>query len=215
MIPPASTPRRAARLATLAAAALASALVAPLGGCVTLFPKEKPASLYRFGEDVPATAATGPGFAVRLMGVSFDPAAAGDQIMTVSGDEVAYVSDGRWVSPASTMFAAAVRKGFVGGSARLLEPGEAGQAALVMRLAVTRFEAHYDHGAAAAPTVEVSVRATLTRAADQSFVDSKEFDVSMPAADNRLGPITDAFDKATNEAIGQLVGWVDEKGGGS
>jgi ABC-type uncharacterized transport system auxiliary subunit len=113
------------------------------------------------------------------------------------------------------MFGAAVRKGFDGGSARLLGAGDAGQAPLVLRLSVTRFEAHYDHGATAPPTVEVTVRATLTRAADQSLIDSKEFDVSEPAGDNRLGPITDAFDKATNEAIGQLVGWVDEKGGGA
>ena len=201
--------------AAIVAAALASALLSALGGCVTLFPKEAPSPLYRFGEDVPAAAASGPGFAVRLVGLSFDPAAAGDEIMTVSGDEVAYVSGGRWVSPASAMFAAAVRKGFDGGSARLLGAGEAGQAPLVLRLAVTRFEAHYDHGAAAAPTVEVTVSATLTRAADQSLVDTKAFDVNMPASDNRLGPITDAFDKATNEAISQLVGWVDEKGGGA
>jgi len=212
MIPPAS-PRRAAPL--IAASALAGALATALGGCVTLFPKETPAPLYRFGENVPATAAGGPAFTVRLVGFNFDQAAAGDEIMTVSGDQVAYVSGGRWVSPAATLFGAALRKGFAGGSARLLEGGEAGQAPLVMRLAVTRFEADYDHGATAPPTVQVSVRATLTRAADQSLIDSKEFDVSMPASDNRLGPITDAFDKATDEAVGQLVGWVDEKGGGA
>ncbi|HTX51684.1 MAG TPA: ABC-type transport auxiliary lipoprotein family protein [Caulobacteraceae bacterium] len=215
MIPPAS-PRRAAPLAAaIASLALAGALAGALGGCVTLFPKETPATLYRFGEDVPAAAASGPGFAVRLVGFTFDPAAGGDQIMTVTGDEVAYVGDGRWVSPASTMFSAAVRKGFAGGSVRLLEPGEAGQAPLTMRLTVSRFEADYDHGAGAAPTVQVTLRATLSRTADQSLVDAKEFDVSMPAGDNRLGPITDAFDKATNQAVSQLVGWVDEKGGGA
>ena len=206
----AASPRRTAPLVV----AMTAAAVA-LGGCVTLFPKETPAILYRFGENVTATPASGPGFTVRLVGIAFDPAAAGDQIVTVSGDQVAYISGGRWVSPAATIFGAALHKGFDGGSARLLGAGDAGQAPLVMRLTVSRFEADYDHGPTAAPTVQLSVRATLTRAADQSLVDSKEFDVSMPASDNRLGPIADAFDKATDEAISQLVGWVDEKGGGA
>jgi len=194
-------------------AALATALAcAALAGCVTLFPKEAPTPLYRFGENVPAASVAGPGFTVRLATIAFDEAAASDAIMTVSGDEVAYISGGRWAAPAPDMFDATVHRGFAGGSVRLLAPGEPGQAVYTMRLSVTRFEARYGHGPTTAPTVEVTVRATMTRTADQSLVASKEFDVSQPAAANRIGAIADAFDQATDQAISQLAAWAQETG---
>ena len=53
---------------------LAVAALVALGGCVTLFPKETPVPLYRFGDTVQAPAASGPSFTVRNSGLGFDQA---------------------------------------------------------------------------------------------------------------------------------------------
>ena len=195
---------------------LAVAALVALGGCVTLFPKETPVPLYRFGDTVQATPASGPSFAVRNAGLSFDQAASGDAIVTVTGDQVAYVSGGRWAAPAPMMFSAAVQRGFEasGGQVRLIQPGEAGQARYVMRLAVTHFEARYDNGPTAAPTVVVTLHASLTKSSDQGFAGAQEFRASVPASDNRVGAIAEAFDQATSQVVGQAVGWVEQTGAG-
>ncbi len=179
-----------------------------------MFPKEKPDELYRFGDDVPAPQpASGPTFAVRSAGITFDQAAAGDLILTSEGDRVAYVAGGRWASPASVLFRAAVARGFgTNGQARLIEPGEAGRPQYTLRLDVSRFEARYEHGQTAAPTVTVSLRATLIKTDDPSQAAAQEFDAAVPAGDNRIGAIADAFGQATDQVVTKLVGWVDQTG---
>jgi cholesterol transport system auxiliary component len=207
--------RRAAPRLVLASLIVAGLCVA-LGGCVTLFPKQAPAQLYRFGETLQVPPASGSSFAVRNAGVDFDRSASSDAILTVDGNQVAYITGARWSYPAPVMFEAAVRRGFAspGGVVRLIQPGEAGPAQYAMRLNVTHFEADYDHGATAAPTIVVTVRATLTRFSDQSLAGSESFEAKIPASDNRVGAITAAFDQAASQVIGQLVGWVDQVGAG-
>ena len=196
---------------------IAAALAASLAACVTLFPKETPAQLYRFGDHVAASPASGPGFAVRDAGLDFDQAAAGDAILAVNGDQVAYLGGARWAVAAPVMFDAAVRRGFdaPGSAVRLIAPGEAGQAKLVMRVIVTHFEARYESGPTAAPTVYVHLRAVLTRTADQSLVDTHPIDAKETASGNTASAIAAAFDHVTSDAVGQLVDWVDKTGAGA
>jgi cholesterol transport system auxiliary component len=207
------------RAARLAAAGLALALSAGLAGCITLFPKEKPVQLYRFDAAAPPAPASGQSsarpFAVRTSMSDFDPAAAGDRIMTVDGDQVAYLSDGRWSSPASQLFDQAVAHGFAasGDAARLVGPS--GKADYRLHLTVRRFEARYSSGPTSAPTIVVLVRATLERQSDLGHVGTQEFEADVPAGDNRVGPIVQAFDQAATKVVGDLVAWVDQKGGGS
>lgn len=200
------------RLAALAGLALAVSL----GGCVSLFPKAEPAQLYRFGDAAqPAQASGGPGFTVLLDTLSFDKAADTDRILTSDGNQLAYVKGGRWASPASVLFQAAVLKGFdaPGAAVRLIQRGESARAQDVLKLSVVRFEARYDHGAGAAPTVSVVVRAALNRQGDYALLGAQTFDAEVPASDNRIGPIADAFDKATAKVVGDVAQWVGQTGG--
>jgi cholesterol transport system auxiliary component len=203
------------RAARLAAMALALALSASLAGCITLFPKEKPVQLYRFDAAVQPAPSSARPFAVRTSVSDFDPAAAGDRIMTVDGDQIAYVSDGRWSSPASQLFDQAVAHGFAapGDAARLVGPS--GKADFRLHLTVSHFEARYPSGPTSAPTIVVVVRATLERQSDLSHVATQEFEADVPAGENRVGPIVQAFDQAATKVVGDLVAWVDQKGGGS
>ena len=202
--------------ARLSAAGLALALSVGLAGCITLFPKATPVQLYRFDAAVQPMQSSGHGFGVRTGMSDFDPASSGDRILTINGDEVAYVADGRWAVPASQLFDEAVAHGFdaPGDAARLVAPGQATKAEYRLRLQVIHFEARYTSGPTAPPTIVVTVRATLDRQSDLGLVGTQEFEAQVPASENRVGPMVAAYDAATSKVVGDLVTWVDEKGGG-
>ena len=84
-----------------------------LTGCVTLLPKTKPAQLYRFGyapelvEQKAQAAGTAGAVGKTPVGivfgtVTFPQDSAGDRIVTVEGNEVAYVAEARWTSAATS-----------------------------------------------------------------------------------------------------------------
>lgn len=198
------------RIRTLIAAALALSLA----GCVSLFPKTEPAQLYRFEARIPATSgAVGKPFTVLKAPTSFAKAAAGDGILTMSGGEAAYIGAARWVSPASVLFDEAAMRAFqdAGGPARLIGRGEIGRSDVYLKLDVRTFEARYDQGAKAAPIVVIEINAALTRN-DQTLLGATTVTASVRAGDNRVGPIVEAYNQATSQALGQLVGWVNSAG---
>ena len=186
-----------------------------LGGCITLFPKEKPSQLYRFDVSLPAApAASGAPFAVRLAAINFDAAAGADRMLTTDGDQVAYLDGARWESQASELFAESVEHAFntASGRARLVGPGP-GKADYRLTLQMTRFEAEYLNGPTAAPTIVVHLHATLARQSDLSVIGEKEFDATAPASDNRVAPIVAAYDAATTQVVGALVAWTEQSEG--
>lgn len=198
-------------------AAAALALAALLAACVSVLPKADPVQLYSFKGAAeapsPKAAPTTRSFDVmRGMG-SFDRAAAGDRILTTDGAKVAYIAKARWVAPAVILFDQALSSAFddSGGPARLLSRGQVGKAIYGLRLDVRNFEARYENGPSAAPIVLIRVRATLT-GADQAVVGDKMFEVRTPAADNRVGPIVEAYDKAIGQLMGELVAWTNAAG---
>jgi len=191
---------------------------ASVAGCVSLLPKDKPVQLYRFGESAAPGAAHAPAasaFLVRSAATSFERAAAGDRILTVQGDQAAYIKGARWVSPAAILFEAAVARAFDadGGAARLLARGEAARAELTLELDVRTFEARYGSDPQAAPIVRIEVYAALGAPAAKGDR-ARLFAGEAAASDNRVGAIAIAFDQATNKVLGELVAWVDAKGEG-
>ncbi|MCI3132016.1 ABC-type transport auxiliary lipoprotein family protein [Phenylobacterium aquaticum] len=188
------------------------ALALSLSACVTVFPKAKPATLYRFQGDV---AAVGPAAKTRI-GVarangSFNGAASGDRILTVTGPEVAYVAEARWAEPAVTLFDEALARAFNAntGAARLVTRGEPSRADYSLRLDVQRFEADYDHGGKAAPRVAIDVHAVLVRASDRAVVGDELFSVAVRARENRVSAIVAAFDAGVSQLLGKLVAWAN------
>ncbi len=196
--------RHLLRLITVGAVAVA------LSGCISLLPKSKPATLYRFG----GTAAAAPAAMHRTIGVfrtnmRFAEEASDDRILTMTGGKAAYIAQSRWVAPASILFDEAVSNAFDAGSGpvRLLSRGQQGKADYALRLEVRTFEAQYP-SPDAAPTVVVRVYAALARS-DQSSVGEQMFEARAPAGDNRVGAIVAAYDKAVGDVIGQLVTWTN------
>lgn len=199
---------------TLAIAAAAFAL----SGCISVFPKTKPASMYRFG-DADVSAPKGPPgamFGVLKAPSAFTRAAAGDRILTVTHGEVAYIAGARWVSPAFILFEEATARAFENdpGRARLIGRGEVAKADLVLRLEVRTFEADYLDGPKAAPEIVVRVRAVLNRNSDRALVGDQIFEAKVKAADNRVSAIVPAYDQAVAKVLGDVVGWVNAAGPG-
>jgi len=193
-------------------------LAVALSGCISVFPKTKPASMYRFG-DADVTATKGPPgamFGVLKAPSAFTRAAAGDRILTVTNGEVAYVAGARWVSPAFVLFEEATARAFDNdpGRARLIGRGEVAKADLVLRLEVRTFEADYLDGPKAAPQVVVRVRAVLNRNSDRALVGDQIFEAKVKAADNRVSAIVPAYDQAVSKVLGDIVGWVNAAGAG-
>lgn len=187
-----------------------AALCVGLSGCISLFPKAKPVQTYRFGVgDAPLAAAPSNAVSVVKGATSFPRAAAGDRILTVTGAETAYIAEARWTSAAALQFDDAVERAFDSrpGGPRLITRGDIVTGEINLRLDVDTFEARYLSGPDAAPTVVVSMRATLVRTRDRAVMGERVFTAQKRAADNRVGAIVSAFDAAVKESVGSLVDW--------
>jgi cholesterol transport system auxiliary component len=181
-----------------------------LSGCITVFPKTKPVQLYRFdGRQAVIAAANPAGDRVGVVraGGSFNAAAAGDRILTVTGSQVAYLAQSRWAGPADTLFNEALLGAFNAGPgpARLVIRGEPARADYTLRLDVQRFEAVYDQGPRAAPDVRIEIHMVLIRASDRALVKDETLAIQARATDNRVSAIVAAFDKAVGEALAAIV----------
>jgi cholesterol transport system auxiliary component len=198
-----SAPKR--RPLTLAAAA---ALALSLCGCISLFPSSKPAQLYRFGVTPAAAGPARPSTVgvFRAMG-QFQREAAGDQILTLTGERAAYVAGARWVAPAEVLFDEAVSDAFAGpGRVRLISRGEQAHADYALRLEVRNFETDYAEGGP--PTVLIRVRAVLTNQS-RATVAEQVFEARTPAAENRVSAIVAAYDQALSKVLGDIVAWTN------
>ena len=189
---------------------------------MSLLPKTKPAQLYTFaykapdGADNAAAAGGSAGAAMEKIGVvvpppNFPRAGGGDQLLTVTGSARPPSSRrSRWVSPAAALFADAVERAFLSSpSTRLVRRQDVGAGAMTLRLDVDRFETGYA-APGASPTVSVTLKATLIQRGGD-FGAERLFTASAPAADNRVGPIVDAYSQAVTTVVGDLRGWVEAR----
>jgi cholesterol transport system auxiliary component len=190
-----------------AARVLLAGLVLPLalGGCVSLFPKTKPVQLYRFGGQtapVGAPSAAAPPLVIKGA-TDFPPSASGDRILTVTGNEEAFIAGARWAAPAAVIFDQDLLRAFdVPGAPRLVERGEPINAPSSLRLDVRDFEVRYP-----GPVAVVHVRATLIRSADRTIIAERAFDADTPAGDNRQGPIVAAFSTGVDKVLTDIRAW--------
>jgi len=180
-----------------------------LAGCVSLVPKSAPVQLYRLSQPAPPPAAPAPpGLSLARTAVSFPGDAASDRLLAFNGPEAAFIAGGRWIEPASVMFDQSVTDAFdQPGAPHLIGAGEGASSSATLRLAVRRFDANYDHGMGAAPTVEVTVDAALIRSGDRVVVAEKLFEIRQPASENRIGAIVEAYNVAVAEALGAVRDW--------
>jgi cholesterol transport system auxiliary component len=190
-----------------------------LGGCVSVFPKEKPVQLYRFGASAGPPISAPPAAArvsVRFLPLTFVRASAGDRILTVDGDTAAYIKGARWLSPASILFEAAIHNAFDRApiAPRLMARNEISRPDYLLQVDVRAFEARYLEGETQPPTIFISMTASLARPGGKTATAVKSFETRFRARENREGAIADAFDRAVETATGELAAWTDANSGG-
>lgn len=205
------TPAPTMRLPALLRVATTALLALSLAGCISLLPKSKPVNLYRFGQPLAAEAVGGAQGQVGVFrtNATFQREAAGDRLLTVTNGQVAYLAETRWAAPAAVLWDEAVLAAFDAdpGPVRLISRGEPASAAYVLRLDVRNFEAHYDRGPKAPPTIVVRVRAAMTRGTDRGLVSERIFETRVAATRNRVTSIVPAYDRAVAEVLKEVVAW--------
>jgi cholesterol transport system auxiliary component len=200
-------------------AGLCVLLLMGLAGCISLFPKVPPVQLYRFGVSPPAGAPapeSGRIVYVQRSMTGFTSPAAGDRMLTVDGDQTAYIAGARWASSATELFDEAETQAFeaAGGPVRLLRAGDPASPQANLRLDVQTFEVRYLAGPNAAPTVVIEVHALLVSVNDRKVLGDETFESQAQASDNRVSAIVQAFDGATNDLLGKVIGWTDQRAAG-
>ena len=205
--------RRYAHLKKGAAALALTVAALSLGGCINLLPKTKPVQLYRFGYDqalldTSVASATGVPVAVTLGTVIFPPGSAGDGIVTIEDNQVAYVSEARWSASAQALFYAAVSEGFArGGNNIHLEPRGPSSAPYRLDVTVRRFETVYGHNK---PTVSIALDARITRVSDRIVINQRFITADIGVKRNDMSMTADAYSKATSQAVAALIGFSQE-----
>jgi cholesterol transport system auxiliary component len=192
-------------------------MAAALAGCISVFPKEKPAQLYRFVDeppaDSPAQPAPGRRFLLRATIGDFDRASSGDRILTVEDEKVAYIAAARWVEPAATLMNEALGVAFERSTAAsLLVPGDLAAADERMALDVQTFEVRYRKGRETPPVVVIRIVANLESSKGASPRREKIFNVETPATGDTLSSIVEAYDACVSQTLGQIVDWVNAGG---
>jgi len=187
----------------LVAATLALSACALMGG-------GKPSTLYRIGASAAADPASATPSSLPIVilypGSSFDRQSEGDQILTVTGNEAAYIAQARWVAPAKEMFDSETIRQLQRGPVpvSVLRAGDPPRSAYVLAIDVSRFDAEYA-SAGTMPVVVVDGRAKLMRVADRQIVGDWPVTAREPATDNRVSAIVAAFDRATVSVTGQVA----------
>jgi len=203
---------------------LAGAASVALAGCVSVLPGAGPApDVYRLGMTPQgavvrvAQASNGAEHRASPMGwvvmvpTPLAPRALNTDRIAVSMSQgrVSYAAAARWDEPAPRLVQEVVIVGLEADPRirAAVRPEDGVQGAYELRLDLRRFEAVYAHGDAAAPTVEVRMRARLIHRDNRELAATTQFSASARASENRVSAITAAFDRALDEVTGQLVTW--------
>lgn len=187
-----------------------------LSGCGALLGGGKPAQLYRFGAPPAAAPATGgvmPATRATLLltPARFAAGIDGDRLLASRDREALYIKGLRWVAPAPTLFDEAVRAAFRARAPwiALTDRRAGGPADHVLQIRMDRFEARYDAGAKAPPTIRVEGEATLVDARTHGLVGSYRLVAGEQASSPDAAAVVAAFDRAAAKATIGMVDWAD------
>ncbi|UDF05373.1 ABC-type transport auxiliary lipoprotein family protein [Asticcacaulis sp. AND118] len=197
---------------------LAAGMATGLAGCITLLPEVKPVQLYtiRFNPallqkgEVKAPPATPDAKPIDVF-VNFDGfprAAAGDRILTTEGNEVSYVSGGRWASSAQGQFRDLMSEGFAREASQDVRLGDQGRVSGEYRLDINvrRFEAAY---AKRRPTVVVALDARLVRLKDRQVMAETFISSEVAVRKSDLTPMVEGFETAASRVTVDVIAFTE------
>jgi ABC-type uncharacterized transport system auxiliary subunit len=206
--------RSSARVEGLGAALFLLTSCAFLAACTgALFQSKTPAtSVYLLSADLAPAPSTVPGQPDLAMDLAVLRARVRvgletDRIAVLYPDHrLDYFADARWSGPLDEVIQDLVLQAFHTGSPlrNVSADASAFASAYWLEIEVANFEAEYATGGAA-PAVRVHLLARLGRAGDRHVAATFDADVSRSASDNRLTAIVDAFQRAADAALADIV----------
>lgn len=195
---------------------IAASAALSLGGCVSLLPEQPEAAYYRleppasFQGRAPETESVASKLDVAVGRPDTTRALAGSEIALAQPDgSVAYMADVRWVESVPELLQNYIITAFEMADAPVLatSPRDGVRSDFVLALDVRRFEARYDSSLEAAPVADVAFHARVVRLSDREVVAAQTFAAEVPASENRVSAIVQAFNAASADVMGQLVDW--------
>jgi cholesterol transport system auxiliary component len=188
--------------------ALASLTLAACGGLFQT--KARPPTLYMLSAMPQAPAGTATTPIAADLAVLRPRARAGldtDRIAAVYPDRhLDYYADVRWTGPLDQVMQDLAVQEFhsIGGLRNVSSDVSAFSSAYWLEIQVTDFQAEYT-AADGAPVIHVRLMARLGNSANRRVLGRFESDIRRPAADNRMSAIVDAFDRAADQALAEIL----------
>jgi cholesterol transport system auxiliary component len=183
-------------------------LIAP--GCISVLPDSEPDTLYRLTTADIGGAGPAEGAATVIVGALDAPRGlAGDRIALQRDGQIAYMAGAAWLSPAPDLLQSAIIDAFYLNAPALAPAGvtDGVNARFDLDLQLRHFEAVYDQGEGAAPTIRVGMRARLIDRDTRMLIGAQTLDANVRARANRQSDIVEAFSRASSQAARQLADW--------
>ena len=182
--------------------------VALLAGCSILKSNVPQQQVFVLRPVAPVAVATTAPAGLQLPKPNVDPALDHERIALVRpGNRVDYYAGARWGGSLSDVLDSLFAQRFrASGAFPMVDTDRGGFGAqYVIAITVRRFEAEYGADPNAAPTAQVVLECTVGNRNNRTTVASFDVATSAPAADNRLGEVVAALDRAANDAVTQVI----------
>jgi len=193
---------------------LKSSLVAALflSGCVSLLPEAGPADVvYRLSAANPYVPQSPNAFVVRIDRPSVsNEFETRDIIVSPDGRRLASASGARWAELIPVMIQNSLVD-LMGAHEKLVGviPSSGARTDTRIHLTVKGFEAQFDQGEDAAPLAVVHYAVTLSNASNRNLLDSYDVRKTIRANEARVSDIVKAMDTANQQALEDIVLWLE------
>ncbi len=193
-------------------AALCALLCVP--GCAggLLGGGEKP-TLYRLGAAPDASVRTTPGsIPIVIARPDLPTGADGDRILTLGGQEAAYLAEARWISPAPQLMREMITDAVERNVRSAYVPNiPTGSEHLLVSTRFTAFAAYYEAGPNTPPVVRIVAQTELRRSGATAPLAVQIHSSEQPAAENRVSAVVAAFDAASLQLADEIALWINDR----
>lgn len=131
-----------------------------------------------------------------------------------SAISVDYFADATWVDRAPLMLQSLLVQSFEnsGRIAAVANESLTLRADYILRSALRHFEADYGGAPNGPPSAHLQISAQLVKMPERAIVARRNFEATVPAAENRVPTIIRAFEAATQQALRKIVDWTLDAG---
>ena len=172
-------------------------------------------SLYRVGNNADTAPAVAQGrLPLYIARPQMPSGADADRIPTVEMQEITYLAEARWASPAPEMISDLLKESIERNVNQAYVPIQSGLPDHhLLSTRFTSYAAYYENGSEKPPVIRVVAQAALARAAHSGPLAVGKFSRQVPAVENTVSSVIDAFNTASVQIADEMAVWVGENMG--